>query len=168
MIRLAVLTVLALLVGVAHAAQIYRWTDANGGVHYSNTPPPAGAQGVEHKNMVGNTIDTSQLPYGVRQTVKNFPVTLWVNACGKPCDGARTLLSKRGVPYTLRNPEDPKESEAFKKLTHGSMGLPVLVIGNLQTLNGYEPSAWNKALDAAGYPQAGMLPAGNAAAAPKH
>jgi hypothetical protein len=47
------------------------------------------------------------------------------------------------------------------------MGLPVLVIGNLQTLNGYEPSAWNQALDAAGYPKAGVLPAGDAVAAPK-
>ena len=167
MIRLAIAAVLALMVGAAQAAQIYRWTDANGGVHYSNTPPPASATGVEHKNLVGNTIDTSELPYGVRQTVKDFPVTLWVNECGKTCDDARALLSKRGIPFTVRNPEDPKENAAFKKLTGGRMELPVLVIGNLQTLTGYEPSAWNKALDTDGYPKAGVLPVHNTGAAPK-
>jgi glutaredoxin len=167
MIRLVMWTFLAVTVGVAQAAQIYRWTDANGGVHYSNTPPPLSATSVEHKNLVGNTIDTSELPYGVRQTVKNFPVTLWVNDCGKTCDDARALLTKRGIPYTSLNPEDSKQNAAFKKLTNGRMELPVLVIGNLQTLNGYEPSAWNQALDTAGYPKAGVLPAGKAAAASK-
>jgi glutaredoxin len=167
MIRLAIGLLLAVTVGVAQAAQVYRWTDAAGGVHYSNTPPPTSATHVEHKNLVGNTIDTSELPYGVQQTVKNFPVTLWVNNCGKTCDDARALLAKRGIPYTAHNPEDPKEIAAFKKLTDGRMGLPVLVIGNMQTLNGYQPSAWNQALDAAGYPKAGVLPTGKAAAAAK-
>jgi hypothetical protein len=39
------LVALLLLVLAAPAqAQVYRWTDAGGGVHYSNTPPPAGVR----------------------------------------------------------------------------------------------------------------------------
>jgi hypothetical protein len=38
------LTVLALLLSVPIAlAQVYKWTDASGTVHYSETPPPSGS-----------------------------------------------------------------------------------------------------------------------------
>jgi hypothetical protein len=33
-----------LLLAPAVAAQVYKWTDANGTVHYSETPPPQGTQ----------------------------------------------------------------------------------------------------------------------------
>ena len=40
--------VFAFLMGISFAAsaQIYRWTDANGRVHFSNTPPPQGVKAV--------------------------------------------------------------------------------------------------------------------------
>lgn len=41
----ALALVLLLATGAAHA-QIYRWTDANGRVNFSNTPPPQGVKSV--------------------------------------------------------------------------------------------------------------------------
>ena len=55
------------------AAQLYRWVDDKGNVEWRDTPPPSTAKNVEQRNVGGNTIQTSTLPYSVQQAVKNFP-----------------------------------------------------------------------------------------------
>ncbi len=42
--RMTVFLLAALLAGGAVAAQVYKWKDADGKMHYSDTPPPAGAK----------------------------------------------------------------------------------------------------------------------------
>lgn len=133
----------------AGAAQLYRWVDEKGNVEWRDTPPPANAKSVERRNMSGNTIETSVLPYSVQQAVKKHPVTLWVFDCGAPCTQARAHLARRGVPHTERNAQrDPDE---MKKAT-GGLDVPVLFVGTNQ-LKGYLESAWDAALDTAGYPR---------------
>jgi hypothetical protein len=97
----------------------------------------------------GNTIETSEIPYSVQQAVKNHPVTLWSYDCGDPCAKARAHLVKRGVPFTERSPQ--KELDAMKKATGGT-DVPFLVVGSTQ-LKGYLDTAWDAALDTAGYPR---------------
>jgi len=140
---------LALVAGSSAGAQLYRSVDEKGNVEWRDTPPPPNAKQVEQRNVGGNTIETSTLPYSVQQAVAKFPVTLWVFDCGEPCDRARAHLQKRGVPYTERNVQ--KESDTFKKLT-GSLEVPVLFVGSKQ-LKGYLDTDWDAALDAAGYPR---------------
>lgn len=134
------------------AAELYRWVDDKGNVEWRDTPPPSTAKKVEKRNMGGNTIETSTLPYSVQQAVKNHPVTLWVFDCGAPCNDARAHLAKRSVPYTERNSQ--RESDAMKKVT-GSLEVPVLIVGSRQ-LKGYLEGDWDAALDAAGYPRSGI------------
>src|SRR5688500_5598832 len=129
------------------AAQLYRWVDEKGNVEWRDTPPPPHAKNVERRNVGGNTIQTSELPYSTQQAMKKHPVSLWVFNCGDPCDRARTHLTRRGIPYTERSAE--KEHETLKKLT-GSTEVPVLFVGTRQ-LKGYDESDWNSALDSAGY-----------------
>jgi hypothetical protein len=140
---------LALAANPAAAAQLYRWVDEKGNVEWRDTPPPPHAKKVEQRNMSGNTIETSTLPYSVQQAVKNFPVTLWAFDCGDPCDRARAHLQKRGVPHVERNAQ--KEADALKSLT-GTLEVPVLLVGAKQ-LKGYLESDWDAALDSAGYPK---------------
>lgn len=133
----------------AGAAQLYRWVDEKGNVEWRDTPPPANAKNVERRNMSGNTIETSTLPYSVQQAVKKHPVTLWAFDCGEPCTKARTHLARRGVPHTERNPQ--KEPDEMKKAT-GGLDVPVLLVGTNQ-LKGYLDTTWDAALDTAGYPR---------------
>ncbi|MDR3409841.1 MAG: DUF4124 domain-containing protein [Formivibrio sp.] len=42
--RLTLLFLAALLAGAAVAGQVYKWKDAEGKMHYSDTPPPVGAK----------------------------------------------------------------------------------------------------------------------------
>ncbi len=90
----------AILLGAACAAsaQLYRWTDQNGRVHITDTPPPPGAKGVQRRAAsVGGTVAAENLPYAVQTASKNFPVTLYTAPECEPCGAARKLLNARGV-----------------------------------------------------------------------
>lgn len=153
--KFALTAVLVTLVAApTMAAQLYRWVDDKGNVEWRDTPPPATAKKVERRNVGGNTIDTTEVPYSVRQTAKNFPVTLWVTNCGDPCDKARALLNRRGVPYTEKNAQS--DLAAFKKASGGTMQVPLLFVGE-RKLSGYLQSEWNAALDFAGYPKTALV-----------
>ena len=157
--------VLALGAMPAIAAQLYRWVDEKGNVEWRDTPPPANAKKVEQRTMTGNTIDTSSVPYALKQAMKNHPVTLWTFDCGEPCDKATSHLAKRGTPYTTRHAS--RESDAMRKSV-GSNEAPALTVGTT-VLKGYSESAWDSALDNAGYPKTptpGLKPQATAKAEP--
>ena len=130
------------------AAQLYRWVDENGNVEYRDTPPPASAKSVEQRRIGGGATEASTVPFSLQVATKNFPVTLWITHCGALCDQARAHLSRRGVPYTERDPQ--ADVEAFRKLT-GGLDVPVLYVGATR-IKGYLMSEWDSALDIAGYP----------------
>jgi glutaredoxin len=133
---------------------VYKWTDADGKVHFSDTPPPPQAsKNVTQQRLGGGTVETSQLPYATQQAMKNSPVTLYTAPqCGDPCAQGRALLSGRGIPYTERDAQGNRaDAEQVKKLI-GALQVPVLLIGN-DPLKGYDSGSWNSALDTAGYPR---------------
>lgn len=151
---LALVLVCSALACTAGAAEMYRWVDKDGKVHYTDSPPPATAKKVEEKNLGGNnSVSAGDLPYATRMAAKNFPVTLYVSDCGEPCTQARQHLAKRGIPYAAKNPASSQaDAEALKKLI-GAPQVPVLVVGSASPLKGYDAASWDAALDAAGYPK---------------
>lgn len=160
------------VVGLAQAGELFRWTDADGKVHYTDQPPPVSAKKVEEKKLDGGrATDVSELPYASRQAAKKSPVTLYANDCGEPCTQAREHLLQRGVPFTSKNPQTSSDdAEALKKLAGGAY-VPVLVVGGAVS-KGYEKGAWDAALDTAGYPKNVLLkkhavPSGSADGAEK-
>lgn len=138
------------------AGATYRWEDENGGVHYSDQLPPAEARNVTRTNIGGNIAD-QDLPYRLRIAVEKSPVTLYVTKCGTPCDKARELLVKRGVPHTLLDVSQRDGQAALLKLVgEDELVVPVASIGRT-ILKGFEAGQWNAALDAAGYPSFAMI-----------
>jgi len=144
---------------LAAPAQPYRWTDASGAVHYTDTPPPADAKNVQNKASTrrGGAADTTsvQQSYALQQAVKNFPVTIYTSKdCGDTCKQGVDYLKKRGVPYTEKVIATKDEIDALIKLA-GAPRVPVMVVG-AAIQKGYEAQSWSAALDSAGYPKAGM------------
>ncbi len=163
------LMILALLgiATAAHAAQFYEWVDEKGVRQYTQQPPPPHVKQVQQRRFGTNVVETSGPSYSMQQAVKNFPVTLYVTECGELCNNARTHLTKRGIPFTEKNPQKQEENEEFKKVTGGGMEIPFLMVGQLKTLKGYLASDWDAALGQAGYPTAvvpGIKPAAPPAA----
>lgn len=144
--------VACLLALPAHGA-MYKWVDAQGRTQYSDTPPPPGAKKVEEQKIIQNTIGTAGAPYAVQDAARRNPVTVWMNDCGDLCNRARDYLARRGVPHTVRNPALPSEQEAWKKASAGENAVPLLVVGSMQRIKGFDEEQWASALDTAGYPR---------------
>jgi glutaredoxin len=156
--RFAALAAAALLLPALAAAQanVYRWVDKDGKVHYSDTPPPEPQKNLTQKRVGGGYADSNQLPYATQVAMQKSPVTLYTGGdCGDPCKQGRDLLAKRGIPFNERDAQaSPEDAEALKKLV-GAIEVPVLAVGSSK-VKGYEEGAWHSALDGAGYPRTAL------------
>ena len=133
------------------AADLYRWVDSRGIVHYSDVPSP-NAEKINPGKFSGQDAPGEDLPYAARIAQQNFPVTLYVGyGCGAACDQARSLLNKRGIPYAEKTLRTKEDIDAFKKLTD-SEAIPTLAVGKT-LLKGLQTEQWNGELDIAGYPK---------------
>ena len=153
------------LAAAVHAADLYQWVDEKGVKQFTQYPPPPNKKQVQQKRLSTNVIETSGASYSMQEATKKFPVTLYVTNCGDLCTSARAHLNKRGIPFADKDPQKPEEVETFKKLTGGGMEVPLLVVGELKTVKGFQASEWDSALSAAGYPST-AVPGAKPAAAP--
>ncbi len=148
---------LSLGCGVAQA-QPYRWTDAEGRTHYTDTPPPPSATSVAKPPVQGGVTETSSTPYALQKAMKESPVTLYTApSCKEACEQARAALNRRGVPFKEVQVWNDETNQELKRVSGGSQ-VPVLIVGRLKQV-GFAQSAFDDALDIAGYPAAGVLPA---------
>jgi len=145
-----------LLCATSAQAQLYKWVGPDGKITYTDSPPPSSAKHVETKAAAGGGVNTAGLPYELSQAVKNHPVTLYTTANCTPCDEGRKLLAGRGIPFSEKTVNSSEDIAQYKKLnSEGHM--PFLLVGRKQE-RGFESSAWNMALTAAGYPETSQLP----------
>ena len=160
--RLAGLAALALLACASTAsAQMYKWKDAKGVIHYSDTPPPANAVPLKSFSAAPSQ---PVLPAELAAAVQSRPVTLYTTANCAGCNQGRTLLQARGIPYTEKTVNSVEDHEALKRA--GSAGqLPLLLIGRTRQI-GFEAETWGTLLSEAGYPAQPVLPAGYGNPAP--
>jgi len=135
--------------------QMYRYTDKDGRIVYTDQSPPAGARNVQQKKLNGNYVESTE-PFALQYAQQRNPVTLYSGNCGPLCDSARALLNRRGVPYKEVDPTPPAEQQKLKQLS-GDLKVPVLLIGAENVLKGFEEDRWQSALDSAGYPKTPAL-----------
>src|SRR3990172_173607 len=135
----------------AQAGELYRWVDNSGRVYYGDLPP-ADAVNVEVMKATRSDVPNEYIPYESRKAQQNFPVVLYVAlSCGELCTQARSLLSKRGIPYSEKMVRSKEEIDDFKRLT-GSEIVPTLAVGKT-ILKVFQPERWHGELDIAGYPK---------------
>jgi glutaredoxin len=153
LLRGAGLLIVLALACTTQALAMYRWVDKNGGVHYSDQPPPPDARKIEQPKLNINVLDTSGLPYATRRAMENFPVRLFTSPkCKRPCERAREFLKQRGVPYSETSVTSAQSLASFKKIFKAKPFVPALAVGD-QTQTGFSESGWNSMLDSAGYPR---------------
>ena len=153
--RYLILGVLAFY-ALSASAQLYRWTDSSGRVHYTDTPPPPTATNVKQKTSSVADSGPSE-PFVLQQARRDFPVKLYSAPNCQPCASARELLNVRGVPFSeVSVTNGPEYLEELQKTT-GVSGVPALVVGR-HAQSGFEAGMYHRMLDEAGYPKTGMLP----------
>lgn len=156
MISKAIIVAILAMATFSAEAQLYRWTDESGKIHFTDTPPPPSAKGVQKKSGTISGGGAAPQPFVVQQAMRDYPVTLYTTEGCEACIEARKLLNARGVPFR----EVKVASEAqLKELNNavGSNSVPAMLVGP-GVLTGFEEGRYNRALDDAGYPRAGVLP----------
>lgn len=145
----------------AASAQVYRWTDENGRVHITDTPPPASAKNVR-KSGEGPAQEASPAePFTLQQARKNFPIKLYTTPGCDACAEARKLLNARGLPFSEISVTEDAQMQELKKVA-GSASVPAMLVGS-SVQRGFEAGLYERTLDAAGYPKTGDLPQRNQA-----
>jgi glutaredoxin len=167
--RIVVALALAAAACGAAAQQLYRWTDENGRVHVTDTPPPASAKEKRVVKPAGAAAKAAPAkpgaaaPYSLDLAMKQHPVTLYTSPnCTEPCGLARDMLNQRGVPFREVQVWEPEGNDELKRLS-GRNQVPTLKVGT-NVYSGFARSAYDGMRDSAGYPSAGVLPVGAQAA----
>lgn len=160
----ALLVMLAAMAAQPAAAQ-YKVIGPDGRVTYTDRPPTDPANRVlairKSGALAGDenaTASAAGLPQALRQPVARFPVTLITASDCAPCDSARQMLQRRGVPYTEHSVASDADQRALQQLS-GALTVPTVRIGG-QLLRGWLDSDWSSTLDLAGYPKDSALPRG--------
>jgi glutaredoxin len=156
---LLILTLLALpaMTQTTLAGTLYRWTDADGKVHFTDQPPPASAKNTSQKSFKSGAAEGSTSPEMQQAKLKN-PVTLYTTAtCGVHCERAKAHLARRGIAYSSKDPSTSVDANEALRAGGAQARVPTLMIGS-QKLEGYAEAAWDAALDKAGYPAAPATP----------
>lgn len=128
-------------------ADVYKWKDATGRVHYSDkTAGGMGAERVKTQNFVPSPSqpDGAGQPAAVRQKV-----TIYTRPdCGY-CKQAKADLGRRGVPYIEQDIE--RSSQARREFDGmGGRGVPILLVGS-QRMDGYSMDGLSELLTSGGY-----------------
>ncbi len=131
---------------------MYRYTDADGRVVYSDRPPTAAVKNLQTKKLGSNFISTSEPGYAAALAAERFPVTLYTFQCGEVCQNAESLLNKRGVPFTIVNVSEAEGQTRLQAVASEGVA-PVLTVGDKQVAKGYNEARWQAMLDEAGYPK---------------
>jgi glutaredoxin len=138
--------------GAFAQAQVYRSTDPDGRIVYSDRQPVGAVKDLQTKKLGSNFVQTSEPGYAAQLAAERYPVTLFTFGCGEVCQNAESLLNKRGVPFTIVNVGEPEGQARLQALTNDAQA-PVLAVGDKLVAKGYNEARWQAMLDEAGYPK---------------
>lgn len=142
------LIVLALAAaGTAVAQSIYRWTDAQGKVHYSSEPP-AGAQARQVRARVNSynaPVELQTAPASAQpQAAPAGPVVMYATSWCPYCAKARAYFSRKGIAFTEYDVEkSPTANAEFKRL--GGRGVPLIHVGR-EKMSGFSEEGFDALL----------------------
>lgn len=151
--RIALAIAAAALAGGALAqTQVYRYTDNDGRIVYSDRAPTGDVKNLQTKRVGSNFVSTSEPSYASALAAERFPVTLYTFQCGEVCQNAEALLNRRGVPFAIVNVSEPEGQARLQAVATEGVA-PVLTVGDKQIAKGFNEARWQAMLDEAGYPK---------------
>jgi glutaredoxin len=126
-------------------AELYKWTDADGTVHYTDTPPPDNRPQIEIKGTIssytsaevvaGTTDAGDSNPTKKSAKPSNKSVVMYsADWCGV-CKKARAYFQQQGIAFREYDIDTSEQGKrGFAKL--GGKGVPVILVDQ-QRMNGF-------------------------------
>lgn len=122
------------------SAEIFRWVDENGKIHFSDKPPANGkAETMELRINVytGPEISSLSQPFASRDKVIMYG-TSWCSYCKK----AKRYFKKKGIAFVEYDIEKSRKGKREYKKLNGQ-GVPIILVGS-KRLNGFSQAAFNQ------------------------
>lgn len=134
---------LLLLSANAAGAEIHKWRDADGKLHFGDQPPAnADSQRVEVKPNV-YTAQQSSSEQGSPTIPSKPSVTLYSTTWCGYCRKARDFFRANNIPFKEYDVETSRKGKA-DYARFGANGVPVILVGN-QRLQGFAVEAFKRA-----------------------
>ena len=133
------------------AAELFKWIDQDGKVHYSDAPPPnrkskridLKINSISGPPVISKNRSASQVAATTAERVRLLTAA-WCGYCKK----ARAYLQARGTPFEDLDVETSAQGKsAYDAL--GGRGVPIILVGQ-QRMDGYDASALEAMLKNAG------------------
>jgi len=117
-----ILILLALFLAWPASAGVYKWTDAQGRVQYSDSPPPAAKTTQLRLQTYTGPVEVS------RAIGADSGVTIYTTEWCGVCQRAKAFFRQNGVPFREWDVEKT-EYGAIKFKQLGGSGVPVITVG---------------------------------------
>ncbi len=139
---------LCLLFWSVASAEIYKWVDENGKIHYDDRPPQtSNAQRLEisietYSSVEMQSYDGELTSAGDNESAKRKNVVMYSTEWCGVCKKAKAYFDANGIPFREYDVEkSQKGKRAFKKLK--AKGVPVILVGK-QRMNGFSAASFEK------------------------
>lgn len=125
----------------ASHAQIYKWKDSTGKVHFSDKKPKNKKS--EHIQLKINTYESVTIdPATIKKTTKNKKVVIYSAAWCGICKKAKRYFNKNNIAYTEYDIDNDKAANKRHKAM-GATGIPVIFIGDSR-MNGFSVASFEQ------------------------
>ena len=133
------ITLFLLVITQPSIAEIYKYTDKDGNVQFTDKKPPQNARAETVKLKI-NTVKNPSIsnnPLGTNNKIVMYSAT-WCGVCKK----AKKYFNEKGIPFTEYDIEKSvKGRRDFKRLS--GKGVPLILIGN-KRMSGFSRSFFDK------------------------
>lgn len=133
------LLMLCLAMPATALAEIYRWVDSNGKIHFSDRPSRAHSSKevkLRINTYEGVSYDTASVDVG-SETVVMYSAA-WCGVCKK----AKQYFAEQGIEYEEHDVEKSSQGKAaYKRL--GGKGVPIILVGD-RRMNGFSVAGFEK------------------------
>ncbi len=153
---LLLLLPLALMSAVDSAAQVFKWTDKDGKVHYGDNPPPeakpnqvkVGVQSFGGPAEV-DYVSILKRPIKGGAAANRADVVIYSASWCGPCKSAKAWMASQNIPFTDYDVETSEQGKRdFQAM--GARGVPTILVGE-QRMTGFSASNLSAMLKKGGY-----------------
>lgn len=134
------ITGLILFSGVSVNAEIYKWVDDKGNVHFTDNPP--GNKQAEQVEVKVNTYTAVEITPLIERLGKTDKVVIYTTeACGY-CKKAIKYFKKNNIAYVSYDVNKSRTGKIDYKLLRGT-GVPIIIVGS-KRMNGFRVSKFKR------------------------
>ena len=123
------------------AAEIFKWTDENGKVHFGDRPPDEReVEKIEVKINSYASVEVIPFEASVTTRVRQEKVVMYSTVWCGYCKKARRYFKENKIPFQEYDTETSEKGKADYKRLKGT-GVPIILVGK-KRMNGFSPSGF--------------------------